>query len=85
MLLVVGQASNLPPAQPRSPNPQYKTGEHEPYAPKDVAVTISHGISFKQDPGAGELCTALLFDQRVSLPVVRALCLGLPVVVVWHI
>eukprot|EP00891_Asterochloris_glomerata_P005119 jgi/Astpho2/5119/fgenesh1_pg.00073_%23_17_t len=53
MLLVVGQASNLPPAQPRSPNPQYKTGEHEPYAPKDVAVTISHGISFKQDPGAG--------------------------------
>ena len=84
MLLVVGQVGDLPPEQARSPNPAYKTGEHEPYAPSNVAVTISHGISFQQDPSAGELCT-LLYKQCLSLPVVRAWRLGLLVVVVWHL
>ena len=82
MLLVVGQP--LPPVQERNPNPQYKTGENEPYAPSNVAVTLSHGISFKQDPSAGELCTPLLYKQRVLLPVVRPWYLELPGVVVWR-
>ena len=60
MLLVVGQAGDLPPVQARSPNSQYRTGENEPYAPRNVAVTLSHGISFKPDPNAGEHCTPLL-------------------------
>ena len=72
MLLAVGQP--LPPVQARSPNPQYKTGENEPYAPRSVAVTLSHGISFKPDPSAGEPCTHVMYTQRFLLPVVKAWC-----------